>query len=321
MVRSEVLTFVDPLAYQAAVRAGPIEVLVTSKGEFHAELMKVDLDRLWLQRASERLPRIQRAFTDTKVRAPILFLPRANQAMQYAGRDISGGDLIVYGRNAAHHSRTEAASGWASVSLTPDDLAVAGKAIAGRELTLALDTHILSPAPELMRRLRMLHDEVERLAKTAPHTLARPQVAKALEQDLIHTMIGCLTGHQTTGSASLAGHHARVIARFEEYLAARRYQPVYLAEICAAIGISERTLRTCCHEQLGMGPIHYLWLRRMHLARRALLRSDGQATTVTEVATEHGFWELGRFSVEYRSLFGETPSASLRRATGETAAR
>jgi AraC-like DNA-binding protein len=62
-----------------------------------------------------------------------------------------------------------------------------------------------------------------------------------------------------------------------------------------------------------MGPIRYLSLRRMHLVRRALLRADPSTATVTRLATDHGFWELGRFSVAYRALFDESPSESLRR--------
>jgi len=34
---------------------------------------------------------------------------------------------------------------------------------------------------------------------------------------------------------------------------------------------------------------------------------------VTAIATGCGFFELGRFAVEYRSLFGESPSVSLAR--------
>jgi AraC-like DNA-binding protein len=67
-----------------------------------------------------------------------------------------------------------------------------------------------------------------------------------------------------------------------------------------------------------MGPIRYLNLRRMHLVRRALLHSGPSTATVTQIATDHGFWELGRFSVAYRALFGEMPSATLRRRTRQT---
>jgi len=42
--------------------------------------------------------------------------------------------------------------------------------------------------------------------------------------------------------------------------------------------------------------------------------ADPTARTVAEVATAHGFWELGRFSVAFRKLFGESPSVTLRRS-------
>jgi AraC-like DNA-binding protein len=90
-------------------------------------------------------------------------------------------------------------------------------------------------------------------------------------------------------------------------------RPLYLGQVCAAIGVPERTLRNHCMEHLGMGPAQYLWLRRMDLARRSLALSVPNATTVTAVANDHGFGELGRFAVEYRKLFGEAPSQTLRR--------
>jgi len=118
---------------------------------------------------------------------------------------------------------------------------------------------------------------------------------------------------KTTGGWS---RHAVILARFEEFLQAHLDRPLSLAEICAAIGVPERTLRAACAEHLGMGPIRYFAWRRLHLVRRALL-SAAPPTTVTQIATDHGFWELGRFAVAYRALFGETPSTSLQRSSGE----
>lgn len=65
-----------------------------------------------------------------------------------------------------------------------------------------------------------------------------------------------------------------------------------------------------------MSPRRYLLLRRIHLARRALRQATPGEATVTEAATCFGFWQLGRFAVEYRALCGEPPSAKLGRQPG-----
>ena len=107
-----------------------------------------------------------------------------------------------------------------------------------------------------------------------------------------------------------------IVARFEEFLAARMYEPIRLAEICAALDVSERKLRACCKDQLGTSPIQYFLNRRMYLARQSLQIADQSKRTVTQIAAEYGFLELGRFSVRYRSLFGESPSVTLRTNDG-----
>lgn len=116
-------------------------------------------------------------------------------------------------------------------------------------------------------------------------------------------------GKQTGSSL----RHYAIVVQFEDFLKANADRPLCLAEICPAIGAAERTLRAACVEHLGMSPIRYFSVRRMHLVRSALLRADPSTASVTGIATDHGFWELGRFSVTYRSIFGETPSETLRR--------
>jgi AraC-like DNA-binding protein len=109
-------------------------------------------------------------------------------------------------------------------------------------------------------------------------------------------------------------HHRIVITRFRKVLAAQHDMLVRMPQISALVGVSSRTLRLACQDQLGMSPTQYATLCRLWSVRPALQKASPKAALVTEVATEHGFWELGRFAVKYRHVFGESPSATLRSA-------
>jgi transcriptional regulator GlxA family with amidase domain len=141
----------------------------------------------------------------------------------------------------------------------------------------------------------------------AQEVLANPEAARRLEQ--ADAGLGCLSQHATSENRS-ASRHDRIMQRFHAVLEENIGSALYVPDLCAAIGVPERTLRTCCLENLGMSPKEYLSLRRMNMARHDLREADPTATTVTNIAMRYGFWELGRFAVGYRRLFGEAPSAT-----------
>jgi len=149
------------------------------------------------------------------------------------------------------------------------------------------------------------------VAKTKPELIAHREVARALEQELLGPLVDCLTADDALESSAARRHHASIMVHFETVLATHCDRQLHLHELCAVVGVSERTLRMCCAEILGMSPGTYIRLRRLNLVRAALRRADPTAASIAEVAKRYGFSELGRFAVAYRSAFGETPSTTL----------
>ena len=313
MPSSAVRTFTDPDAYFAGIRNLSINGLVTDRGNFRAETTLIDLHRLQMGRFDEDLPRIMR-ITPSGARSLILFATNSAQPPMLAnGIDTSQDQIAMFGMHWPYYLRSSAASGWGTMSLMPEDLAAAGKAISGRELTPPSFMLPIKPPMPSLSRLLQLHEATGHVAKTAPDILAKPEVARAIEEALVEAMVLCLAAGQRDDVRNVHRHRARVMRRLEDTLIAKSGETLYMAELCAAVGATYWTLRDCCLEYLGMSPKRYLWMRRMNLARLALWSADPEKTTVTEIATNYGFWELGRFSVAYRSLFGESPSAALHR--------
>jgi AraC-like DNA-binding protein len=313
MPSSAVRRFTDPDEYFAGIRNLQIKGLVLQPSEFRAESTHIDLHRLFMYRADESLSRIMKV-TPSGTRAGIVFATDpGGPAMLANGIEIADDQIFRTGLDWEWYLRSSAPCRWGSMSLAPEDLAAVSEAIIGRELVPATFARSLMPAAPILSRLRKLHEMAGHLAKTAPDILAKPEVARAIEQALVEAMVFCLVDTHSGNVPYVQRHRARVMARLEEALMANPDEPLYMAELSAQVGTSYWTLRDCCLEYLGMSPKRYLWLRRMHLARRALRTAEVGRTTVTEIAYDYGFWELGRFSVAYRSLFGESPSKTLQR--------
>jgi AraC-like DNA-binding protein len=310
---SRVFSFSDPSQCKAVVWSADIEIFPTVRGCFHAKMTQIGMNRLFVQRYRASLPQVN-IIAVKPGRRSIGFLTEANvSALLHGGVEVVAGDVVVNSSDVVHQ-RSGANLHYGTLSLAADDFDATAEAVLGREFVETPQKRIVRPDSAAMLRLLKLHGSVGRIAHGTPKVLDIPEVVRALENELTHVMVRCLAEGAAVESGTGCRRHDAIVARFEEFLEANPDRPLYLAEICTALGVAERTLRGACEEHLGMGPIRYLALRRMHLVHRALLRSDHSKRTVTQIVTDHGFWELGRFSVAYRALFGEAPSLTLRRS-------
>lgn len=162
------------------------------------------------------------------------------------------------------------------------------------------------------------------LSCTAPSTGPDPAPAlpDLLRRQLEETaMLMLLTGHEHSGTEQMAGTPAapapRHVRAAEEFMRANAGEPLTLAEIAEAAGVSIRTLTAGFRNFRDQSPMQQLRDIRMAAARDDLLqgpRTGSSGTgSVADIALRWGFGNFGRFAGDYRRRYGETPSETLRR--------
>jgi len=97
----------------------------------------------------------------------------------------------------------------------------------------------------------------------------------------------------------------------KDYIENQLHHRVLLSELCKVSGVGARSLQLGFLQLTGLSPIAYSRVLRLNGARRDL-RTSSSNTTVADVAIKWNFFHLGRFSADYKALFGEKPSQMLR---------
>jgi len=306
---STVRTGTDLDGFAAVLRPSDAQVTVTGRGPFTADISRVEFHDLWLQRATTSSAWINDARISPN-RHGIIFATGRAPALIWRGEPLEDTDIGLRGGGQDFCVAFPTNSHWGAMSLPIESITRIFPALTGADAP-SPNTLTIRTTPSAMARLRQLHDAAGHLAEHAPAGVNAAAV-RGLEHALTEAMIDCLAGLATRDDRAAAGRYDTIMKRLHAVLHARGEDEVYLTDLCESVGVSARTLRACCLQYLGMGPKRLLMLRRMHRARR-VLQNAAVTTSVTEIATSFGFWELGRFSVEYRRLFGESPSVTLRR--------
>jgi transcriptional regulator GlxA family with amidase domain len=193
-----------------------------------------------------------------------------------------------------------------------------------RELELLLDQPVRRPV-EFARRLDLtttasrswlsllgvLAREAGHADGLLGHRLALANVQRLLIQGLLLTQ-----PHSYTDALGNDGRSASeaVVKRATDLMHGQPEWVWTTTELARATGVSARALQKAFARSGELPPMTYLRHLRLHRVRAELAAASRTASSaaVTAVAGRWGFVHLGRFAQQYRELFGEAPSQTLR---------
>ncbi|WP_375426307.1 helix-turn-helix transcriptional regulator [uncultured Friedmanniella sp.] len=116
------------------------------------------------------------------------------------------------------------------------------------------------------------------------------------------------------------GAQASVLRQAVKYIEENAHRAIGISDIATACQRGPRALQLAFRRGADTTPWAYVRSVRLDRARRDLLRGDPTSETVSAVAHRWGFSNRSRFSTEYRTAYGESPGATLRRPWSEPTA-
>lgn len=106
----------------------------------------------------------------------------------------------------------------------------------------------------------------------------------------------------------------RLLNRALEMIHNSNLESLRISQICTSLGCSRRALEKNFSKRFGITPKRYIKCQRLAQVRRELLNEDPQDSgSIIELAANQGFWHMGQFAADYRNIYGELPSQTLKR--------
>jgi AraC family ethanolamine operon transcriptional activator len=225
-----------------------------------------------------------------------------------SGKEVLAGDVYTSMSTDTSDYRNRGETRFATICLSTDLLRQeAGEDALRQDVGFWERRRWFSPSASMRAAITQ---RVEHTASQLSPNITGPAL-RQLQSDLLEPYLWAMLFGQLKSDRRSLVSRAAIVRKVENWVDGQPLQTVHVHDLCTALRVTRRTLQRAFFETLGIGPSRYLALKRLTAARTELRQGDPRATRVTDVATKHGFWDLGRFARDYRQVFGERPSQTL----------
>lgn len=234
--------------------------------------------------------------------------------MRWFGRSVARDCLLTFPANGELQAVSRPGFGVTTISVPEQVLNqfAARNADSLPKRILATAESVTLARPHTLDRLRDLSRRASVVMKNGAGGDCRQLIADIQDQTLSALLdIFANSAQSPTASATYEGRRFR-FKRLLDYVDEHVDTPLRIVDLCRVAQVSERTLQNRFKRELGITPKSYLCGQRLYGTHRALKRAQLCDARVIDVANAWGFWHMGQFARDYRKLFGELPSETLR---------
>lgn len=301
------LSLFDADALSESVRSSRLEHIQLERGNFRAELKRIDLGHLTIDYGYYTRKVIARGdFPPGNVTLGCVL--DCCEENHISGYRLRRNDVVIFPKGAELDYLLPAATYWCTIQLPETLLEEVDCAEMG------VDRIKVLPGNRALARL--MGDLVN---GHTPHSVAGMTRAglwspssEEILLDLIRQVLNRYFGNVNVRRPNLH-NRMTIVRKFNDKVNERIDTVVRIPELCTELSVSQRTLEYLIKGEVGMTPKQFSNVLRLNAVRRELLKRSTDNQTIIQIANIFGISHLGRFAAAYQRQFGELPSDTLRR--------
>jgi AraC family transcriptional regulator, ethanolamine operon transcriptional activator len=293
------------------------EFMQLHPGPFSGTLIMISLNSLFICRAMYNQPLLQRLTAPADC-ITVTRMAAESDPVVCRGHEFEPGECGVFGPGAEVEGINRGMHYPTTVSIPLSVWEKESSWLSDSNLPRTRGAHFGRPGEAwlagFLQRVEWILDSIEQV----PDATERSDVQDSMSDSLL-AYVGSL-GDETPdirNDRDTRVHRRLAVERARAYIAQNLTEPIRLADLCRHARTQPRSLEYGFQELLGMSPIAYVRTIRLHRARRVLRSAAVRTRSISEIALDCGFWHLSQFALDYKLLFGEKPSVTLRRTTAQ----
>jgi AraC-like DNA-binding protein len=151
-------------------------------------------------------------------------------------------------------------------------------------------------------------------AQDPARLVSSPLIEKELELALLSCLLkGVANNYSDEIVYQTRGAFACYVEKARSFISVNLHEDIKLSDIANSVGVCPRLLQKAFSQHCGCSPMQFLTQTRLNRIRQDLEQAT-RSVKITDVMMRYGFIQGGKFAKEYRQLFGENPSETLKQA-------